>query len=577
VIAVLRAGIPGCDSLPGGVFVRLITKMSTRIKFWLSRVAVATVIPLLLLAMIELVLGALGVGTPTGATRPCVANGRAAACDNFFFTRAFFPPGMLRTPRPYAIATQKQPGTYRIVVLGESAAYGDPDPAYAFSRYLEVMLRDRFPGARFEVINTGITAINSHVIVPIAEDLAKHEPDLFIVYAGNNEVVGPFGPGTVFTSSAMSRPMIRASIFARTTRLGQLIDSALRPKQTQRQEWRGMEMFLSRQIRGDSPAMERVYGNFADNLRDIVRVGQQAGARVLLSTVATNLRDCGPFGSLHRDGMTAEQLQSWSDIISQGTVAEIAGDYARAAQRYKAALDVDSQYAETEFRLARALWMSGDLTPARQHFIKAQDLDTLRFRADSRINAAIKSVAEQSGVEVADAADGLARQSEGGVAGSNFFFEHVHLSPRGNYAVAASLFQHVVKLLPTEVRRSERSGEPASEALCNRLLALTPYDRSRLAAEMAQRMQRPPFTNQINHREMLAAAIAGASVPGNSDADTVAQYQWALQQHPEDGLLHLNFGMFLGHINRAAALEELRRSRPYQDTPFVAPDGTIIR
>ena len=54
--------------------------------------------------------------------------------------------------------------------------------------------------------------MNSHVLLPMAEDLAKLQPDLFIIYAGNNEVVGPYGSGTVLTASGMSRPMIRSSI-----------------------------------------------------------------------------------------------------------------------------------------------------------------------------------------------------------------------------------------------------------------------------------------------------------------------------------------------------------------------------
>lgn len=548
-------------------------------RYWLPRIATAIVVPVLLLGALEVALGVFGVGTPTGATRPCVVNGRAAACDNFFFTRAFFPPGMLRTPRPYAIPVEKSAGTYRIVVLGESAAYGDPDPAYAFSRYLETMLRDRFPQRHFEVINAGITAINSHVIVPIAQDLAQRRPDLFIIYAGNNEVVGPFGPGTVFSSSAMRRPAIRASIFVRTTRLGQWIDSMMQPRQKQRPEWRGMEMFLSRQVRAGPPAMERVYSNFSENLLEIISAGRDAGAKVVLSTVATNLKDCAPFGSLHRDGMTASELRSWTALVEQGAAAATGGDYAQAAQHYKAALDIDPQFAETEFHLARALWALGDRVSAREHFIKAQDLDTLRFRADSRINATIRSVATRTGVEFVDSAAALAEQSEGGVSGSEFFFEHVHMSPHGNYAIAAAMFPHVVNALPDDIRRSERGGEVASEVLCNRMLALTPYDRSRLAADMAQRMQRPPFTNQINHDQMVAKILAAGSAPGfsESDEETAAQYQWALRQNPEDGLLHLNYGMFLGHINRAAALEELRRARPYHDIPFVAPDGTIIR
>ena len=45
----------------------------------------------------------------------------------------------------------------------------------------------------FEVVNTAVTAINSHVVREIASDLEEIESDLWIVYMGNNEVYGPFG------------------------------------------------------------------------------------------------------------------------------------------------------------------------------------------------------------------------------------------------------------------------------------------------------------------------------------------------------------------------------------------------
>src|SRR5689334_8570850 len=146
-----------------------------------------TVVPLSLLLLVEVGLRLANVGVRTSVTVPCTMNGRPAHCDNLFFTSTFFPAGMIRLPRPYAIPDEKSRGTFRVVVLGESAAFGDPEPSYGFSRYLEVMLRSRFPDTKFEIINTGVTAINSHVVLPIAEDLAKRQPDIFVIYLGNNE------------------------------------------------------------------------------------------------------------------------------------------------------------------------------------------------------------------------------------------------------------------------------------------------------------------------------------------------------------------------------------------------------
>src|SRR5579862_1785530 len=212
-------------------------------RYWVPRIAMAVLLPVLLIGVLEGILRLFDVGFPTDATVPCTLKGRPAACYNLFFPAPFFPPGMIKTPQAYAIPATKPVGTYRIFVLGESAAMGDPDPAYAFSRYLEVMLRKNYPATNFEVVNTGSVAVNSHVILPLARGLAKQKPDLFIIYSGNNEVVGPYGPGTALTSSGMALSVIRASIFARSSRVGQLLTKV----GTRKREWGGMEMFLDKQ------------------------------------------------------------------------------------------------------------------------------------------------------------------------------------------------------------------------------------------------------------------------------------------------------------------------------------------
>ena len=243
-------------------------------RFWAPRIATSIFVPVLLLGIAEVALRLFGVGFPTGLTVPCTVQGRAASCYNLFFPAPFFPPGMIKTPQAYAIPAEKPRGTFRIFVLGESAAMGDPDPAYGFSRYLEVMLRERFPAMNFEVVNTGSVAINSHVLLPIAKGLASERPDLFILYSGNNEVVGPYGPGTALTSSGMSLPVIRTSIFVRSTRIGQLLTKL----GTQKREWGGMEMFLDKQVPARSLLMKHVYENFASNLRDTIAVARRSGA-----------------------------------------------------------------------------------------------------------------------------------------------------------------------------------------------------------------------------------------------------------------------------------------------------------
>ncbi len=553
-------------------------------RFWAARIASAIIIPVLLLGMAEWALRLMNVGFSTDLTEPCTVQGQSASCYNLFFPAPFFPPGMIKTPQAYAIPAEKPRGTFRIFVLGESAAMGDPDPAYGFSRYLEVMLRERFPSTKFEVVNTGSVAINSHVLLPIAKGLAKQRPDLFILYSGNNEVVGPYGPGTALTSSAMNLTVIRASIFARSTRLGQLVTKL----GTQKREWGGMEMFLDKQVSASSPLMSHTYANFETNLRDTIAIARASGARVIVATVATNVKDCAPFASMHREGLSQNELSSWNALVQQGSDLEKGRAYGDAIKAYLSAEQIDDQYAELEFRIAHLMWMQGDYALARQHFLRARDLDTLRFRADSKINEINRSAASSaSGAELVDVDDILSKASPNGIIGSEFVYEHVHLTAEGNYLLAQAMFQQIASKLPTETGQAPSlqthdatavdSSVIPSQAECEQLLAFTSHDHLRINREMLQRLDKPPFTNQLNHADQVLRLTIKTGVADESPNETVAEYQWAIRQKPDDRILRYNFGLFLFDYDRRAAAEQLRLSRPWDGFPVFAPDGTPIQ
>lgn len=536
-------------------------------------VVAAILVPLLILGLIELSLRIAGVGYSTDLLVPCTVRGTPASCYNLFFAAPFFPAGMVQTPRLYSIPATKPPGTIRIFVLGESAAMGDPDSAYGFSRYLEVMLRARYPSIRFEIENTGSVAINSHVELPIAKGLADLHPDVFISYSGNNEVVGPYGAGTMLTSSAMSMPVVRANMFYHSTRIGQFVTRL----GTQKREWHGMEMFLDKQVPASSPQMKYVYANFEQNLRDTISVAHKAGAKVIIATVATNLKDCAPFASQHREGLKAEELRSWTALVQQGSELEAVNSPAEALKLYLSAAKIDDDYAELEFRIARTLWAAGDYKGAKEHFARARDLDTLRFRADTRINEINRSVASSSpDVSLVDVDKVLSDANPDGIVGSDLIYEHVHLTPEGNYLLARAMLLQIAKDLHLDAAQSSDPGV-LSESDCERLLALTRYDRARVAAEMADRLQKAPFTTQLNHSEQLFRMAAKAQRPDETPNDTAAQYQWAITRSPEDTMLRLRFGMFLYPYNRRASAQEVGMAQPWDGYPVFLPDGTQVR
>jgi hypothetical protein len=87
------------------------------------------------------------------------------------------------------------------------------------------------------------------------------------------------------------------------------------------------------------------------NLRDIVRVAQAAGAKTLLCTVASNLKDCAPLLSVHRTGLTARELAQWGVSFRRGRTEWLLGDSDRARADLLDAERIDPHYADCAFML----------------------------------------------------------------------------------------------------------------------------------------------------------------------------------------------------------------------------------
>ncbi len=492
--------------------------------------------------------------------------------ENFFvqnedFSFRFFPKAIARNPGPVRFPVHKAPDTFRIFVLGESAAMGDPAQSFAPDRYLEMLLRDKYPGRKFEIINLAFTAINSHVILPIARECAAHDGDLWIIYMGNNEMVGPFGAATVFGAQAPSLWQARFVIALQRWRLGQWLIAASRRTVTGGREsaaWGGMAMFLNNQTPPDSPLKETVYRNFGANLHEIVRAGVNSGAEVLLNTVAVNLQNCPPFASLTNSRLAATDQARLKALWSNAKQFQALGRYDEAAAAFASACRLDPTSAALQFHWGECMLAQSDRVAAREHFGLACDLDALPFRADSRITEIIRAEGDKtkdSHLVVLDAAAALAAGSRAGLCGDETFFEHVHFDFDGRYRLARAWAEQVELLLPRNT-----NGWLAQPG-CERQLGLSDWNRSQVIHFMVERMQAPPLDSQGNNlrrRGALEERIRQlqAGMNAESVARTRQDFQKLLAERPADYFLHQNFAVFLevaGDLGKAT--EEWRLFR----------------
>ena len=432
-----------------------------------------------------------------------------------------------------------------------------------------------------------MTAINSHVAREIVDDCAAHDADLFVIYLGNNEVVGPYGAGTVFGSFSSRLAVVRAAIRLKALRIGQLLERALDavnggPGQD---TWRGMEMFLEQQIARDDPRLGKVYDHFAANLRAMIAKAHRSGAETVLLTVATNLRDQPPFASAHRPDLEPDEASRWQAHSDAGVAAAAAGAAQRAVEAWQLAESIDDRYAELHFRLGRSLLALGHGEEALRHFLEARDLDTLRFRADSRINEVIREVAAQQaerGVTLIDTATQVAEGSPGPedarsssresraswLPGYRLFHEHVHLNFDGNRVVAEAVYEHLRARLSAATREAPRNlgaeasalHRPSREILTERLV-FTEIDRLEMEREILRIVSRPPFTGQLDHStdlEKRRMRLAGMTPTTDRESWERAQRQYRsrLAEDPRDLEIRRRFATLLQARRHSEAAAE---------------------
>ena len=443
-------------------------------KVILGRLALALLGPLLFFGALEICLRLAGYGDPVTFFRPVKVDGRTYTVENPYFGQRFFRRHLPRVPAWNLIAPPA-PGVPRIAVIGESAAQGYPLQKIGLASMLEGILEIEYPGRRFDFINAAMTSVNSHVLADVVPELMAQKPDVAVFYMGNNEVVGPYGPGTPFTAWTRSRFFVWLDKNLRRSRTYQLLDHLVArvvpPPPT---AWQGFQMFSELTVPADSPALEGVYAAFQRNLESMVDDLLDSGTRVVLCTVAVNLADWGPASSTPLAGNSPARplLEEGQSFLAQGRAAD-------ALVPLEKAVNLVPDHAAAHFYLGRAREQAGDLAAARASFERARDLDLHRFRADTRINDIIRRVAAQRagrGVVLVDADRDLVT---GGLPGIGQFTEHVHMTFDGMKRLALLVARALPSVLPD--LGPPRAFTGADEAELRDRIFYTPFDEVLLA------------------------------------------------------------------------------------------------
>jgi lysophospholipase L1-like esterase len=312
-----------------------------------------------------------------------------------YFTSGNFNP---KTSEDYFDIVKKS-NSYRVFILGGSSAEGFPySPMGSFSHYVRRRLELVYPNTHIEVVNIGMSAINSYTLLDFLPGVLDQDPDLILIYAGHNEYYGALGVGSV-QSFGSSRTLTRLMLYLNDFKTTQLIRNTMQwivsSVASGEKESSGTlmaNMPKDKFILLNSEEYKAGLQQFEDNFTDMLSMIKDKGVPVIISRLVSNLKDQKPFISTDTPG-------------------------------YKSADEI--------FNNARNEINKEEFTKADSLFILAKDLDALRFRAPEKMNEIIDSLGKEFHVPTVNMDSIFNAESPGGIVGDNLIVDHLHPNVKG--------------------------------------------------------------------------------------------------------------------------------------------------
>lgn len=343
------------------------------------------------------------------------------------------------------------PDVTRIIVLGESASAGYPFDGAGFTEMMAAALdSDSADRGRYQVINLSIHGVNTAFLREVLRDaVVEIEPDLVLVYAGNNELLGRE------TIDDLSHPRLSKAIWwlRRHSRIWDLPANVAGFFLS-----RGLAVGMMIEItkmegeydRALFPPREREHIRelYLSHLRQMAAICREAGVNMVLATPASNLAEWVPMKSVHSPGLGDEEKDEIERKVSQAGEMIRQGRAGSALPLLREVVDKDPGLAKGWFYLGRAEMLSGE--PGLAHLEEAVEKADFHQQTPPSWNRGARDLAKELDIPLVDIDEAFRRASPGGAPGFELMLDGCHPTLKGHYLVASSLIRDLagMGLLP---------------------------------------------------------------------------------------------------------------------------------
>ena len=347
----------------------------------------------------------------------------------------------LQTFNEQSFLKEKPENGLRIFSLGGSSSHGFPWGAeVAFTSVLGELLAASHDELTVEAVNVSGVSYAMHRLNIIADELLRYDPDIFVIYSGHNEFIEP-----VFMEALKHRNPVRTQVeyWAAHSRIYSSIWHAVHRRDEQAPSAEVSATVLRDHGIFSAAQKAEVVEEYRSRLRRLVRIAQEAGARVVLSTVPCNQREWSPEASAAVSDLGEADRQAWSVAFARGKrlLQEQQGD--SALESLERAVTLAPDHAESQYLLGKCYDLLGRWPDAQQAYERAVDADASPIRRLSGINTAIRDIARERETLLVDADRVFTEQSEHGLLGFNLIKDYVHPTEEGHQLIAWHLWDAI--------------------------------------------------------------------------------------------------------------------------------------
>lgn len=327
---------------------------------------------------------------------------------------------------------KKNQGESRIFVFGSSAAFGTPVPQFSISSWMRKMFPVLLPGQKTKVINFAWPGKSSHQVLAGARYALKFQPDVFVIYTGNNEYIGSNRLFTDYWYYRLDRDLFYGSAFYRYLSLQiERVRRKLVYGRADAHEKRYREEIIAAKLYKNPAITEqdilKIHERYKDNLNQVLRLAKKKGITVVLLTVPVNIKDVPPGLSAHMPSLSSEKLAEWQTFFERGKKDQVEGKLAEAAEAFETAARIDPEYAETFYLLGQVLEAEGKTEEAANAYDHAVQHEKIAARAKPGLNAVIRGLcAEHPEALCLDTIPLLRKKASKGILSNEIFYDNVH-------------------------------------------------------------------------------------------------------------------------------------------------------